>query len=299
MKINQIESLRIVKAVVENGNFSRAAEYLDLTPAWVAKAIERLESELNATLFRRTTRQVSTTEAGQLCYKQACEILERWEDLRFAMDQTQSDLRGTIKLSMPMSFGISVMAKLLGQFQQQNPQVELDIELSDEEVRLGEQEFDVVIRLTFTLPDSSLLVKTLRSYRMVTCATPAYLQAHGMPQTPADLAGHKILKFERQVGVTRWAYLVDGEWVTIELSPYVKANNSELLHTLLCQDQGIARIPEFIVAKDLAEGRLVELLTDFPSPELSLHLLRPNNKRITARVQAFYAFMQAQLGREE
>ena len=173
-KINQLESLRVLKAVVEGGSFTAAAKRLDLTVARISKSIERLELELNTKLFIRSTRHMQLTDSGERSYRYAITLPEQWRGLTDELTETQSKPKGRLRISVPMSWGLSVFSSILAKFMTKYPQISVDVHMSDQHVNVIEGEYDLVLRLTNKLEDSSLLCKLLKTYKFIACASPEY-----------------------------------------------------------------------------------------------------------------------------
>ncbi|WP_261844992.1 LysR family transcriptional regulator [Aliamphritea ceti] len=295
--INQLESLRVFKAVVECGTFTAAAKRLGITTARVSKAIEKLELELATPLFIRSTRHMQITEGGEHCYQQALVLLEGWQDLKNGLDHAEQKPSGKLRISLPMTWTLYCFDHLITGFMRLYPDIELDIHLSDQHVNILSDEFDLVLRLSTALPDSNLLCRTLTRYDFVTCATPAYLQKMGRPTSPEDLRQHHCLVYTRPGAPLRWSFARHNKTQDIHLQPRLQVNNSQLLHTALLADQGIVMMPDFIVADDLKTGRVVNVLPEYQTACLNLYALRPNTASIPRRLECLLNYLSEQLSR--
>ena len=293
--INQLESLRVFKAVVECGTFTAAAKRLGITTARVSKAIEKLELELSAPLFIRNTRHMQITEGGEQCYQQALHLLAGWQDLKNGLDQAEHKPCGKLRISLPMTWSLYCFNHLLNEFMDLYPDIELDIHLSDQHVNILSDEFDLVLRLSTSLPDSNLLSRTLTRYAFVTCATPTYLENMSSPVTPDELSQHHCLVYTRPGAPLRWTFTHQNKTQNVYLRPRLQANNSQLLHSALLADQGIAMIPTFIVADDLNAGRLVKVLPEYATSCLNLYALRPKTNSVPRRLQCLLDYLSEQL----
>jgi len=294
-KINQLESLKVMKAVVEEGSFTAAGKRLSLSVARISKSIERLELELNAKLFIRSTRQMQLTSSGERCYRSALKLLDQWRGLTDELVETQSKPKGKIRISVPMSWGLCVFSPILAKFMAKYPMITVDVHMSDMHVNVIEGEFDLVLRLTNKLEDSSLLCKKLKAYHFTACASPEYFEQYGVPKTPQELKNHRCLVYSQQGDRRKWQFMKDNKVVDVYIEPYLQSNNSTLFTHALLAHQGIALIPNFVVENDVQEGRLEPVLTDYAAHELNLYSLRPVDHMLSMRVKLFTEFLSNEL----
>lgn len=289
----QIEDLRIFIAVVKAGSFTAAAEQLLLSKQYVSRRMAALEASLNARLLMRNTRRLSVTEAGQLFAGHAQRILDDIHAAELAVSGGQQTLNGSLRISMPMSFGMSYLSPLLAQFIQQHPAVQLQTELADRYVDVIGEGFDMAIRIG-TLADSTLIARRLGELKRVICASPAYLQRTSPPRSPEDLRGHACLRYGRE-GQTGWELCVEGKSKLFEVRGPVISNNGEMLRDAAVAGMGLVLLPEFIVAPALARGELVTLLDDFWPAPLGLYAVYPQHRQRSEINRQFLAFLEAEL----
>ena len=193
--MNPVEDMQIFKRIVEAGSISKAAAQLDTVKSAVSRRLKELEKRLNVTLLQRTTRRQMLTEAGQRYYQSCLRLLDDIAEAEAQVTDTQSELAGQLRIAVPLSFGLQHLSQVLLDFQQQHPQLQLDIDFSDRFVDLVADGFDLAIRIG-QLPDSSLKARRLSHSRIMLCASPAYLQQYGKPTHPEDLAkGHIALHY--------------------------------------------------------------------------------------------------------
>ena len=290
-KINQLESLNVFRAVVECGSFSAAARRLNVSPAWVSKSIERLEIQLGTTLFNRSTRHMQITENGQRCYSQGLEVLNHWQTLMEELSESHKSPRGKLRISVPMSWGLSEFSGVMNTFMERYPDIMLDIQLGDQHVNVMEEQFDLVLRLTNQLTDSSLLCKKITSYQLIACAAPAYLDNYAEPSHPSELNTHSTLVYLLAGAQRKWQFEIGKKFTDIYLQPRMESNNSKLLQSALLAGQGIALIPDFMVAEDIAAGRLMPLLKNYKTKVLNLYSLRPKNQKTPYRLKLLHDFL--------
>ncbi len=294
-KINQLESLKVLKAVVEGGSFTAAAKRLNLTVARISKSIERLESELSTKLFIRSTRHMQLTDSGERSYRHALKLLEQWRGLTDELTETQSKPKGKLRISVPMSWGLCVFSSVLARFMTKYPQISVDVHMSDQHVNVIEGEYDLVLRLTNKLEDSSLLCKRLKTYKFIACASPEYLEKYSTPLAPEELKNHSCLVYSQQGSRQKWQFIKEQKEIDIYVEPHLQSNNSTLFRETLLAHQGIALIPEFVVKSDISSGKLIPVLTDYSNQELNLYSLRPADHMLPMRLKLLTEFLDNEL----
>lgn len=293
-KLPDLEAWAIFAKVAELGSFARAASELSLSQATVSKAITRLESRIKTTLFHRTTRRVSLTGSGQAALERAQRILEEGQAVELDIAEQATNLSGLIRVAAPMSFGVARLAPMLPAFMLTHPGVELDIQLSDEQVDLVAQRFDLALRIA-TLADSSLRARRLCGVRILLVGAPAYFARHGRPTHPRELASHRALKYTyTRVGtIWRFKHRRQGE-VSQEVPAQLYANNAEVFTAALHAGLGLALQPEFLAWQDLRSGVLETAMDDWYVEPIALHLVTPPGRR-PARVQALIDYLAGRL----
>jgi DNA-binding transcriptional LysR family regulator len=294
-KINQLESLKVLKAVVEGGSFTAAGKRLNLSVARISKSIERLELELNTKLFIRSTRHMQLTDSGERSYRYALKLLEQWRGLSDELAETQSKPKGKIKISVPMSWGLSVFSTILAKFMTKYPLISVDVHMSDLHVNVIEDEFDLVLRLTSKLEDSALLCKKLKTYKFIACASPDYFEKIKIPVTPEELKNHSCLVYSQQGSKRKWQFMKKQKKIDVYIEPHLQSNNSTIFREALLAHQGIALIPDFVVNKDISLGYLIPILADYSTQELNLYSLRPADHMLPMRLKLFTEFLYNEL----
>ena len=288
--MDRFREMEAFVAVVDSGSFVKAADQLRSSKAAVSRLVQDLESRLGARLLHRTTRRLSLTEAGRLYLERSKQILEELEDADSAVGLTTNRAVGQLKVNAPLSFGVLHLAPLWGAFLATHPEVSLDVSLNDRVVDLVEEGYDLAVRIT-RLPDSSLVSRRLASTRILLCASPQYLAAHGTPQTLADLTRHQFIGY---------SYSPSGDTLELEgphgtesvnLRPRFHANNGDTCRAAALDHQGIVFQPTFLCHQDLASGRLVPILPQYKQRELGIYAVYPSRKHLSGKVRALVNFL--------
>src|SRR4030081_3401542 len=262
-RLPDFEGLAIFAKVVELRSFASAAAEWALSRATVSKAVSRLEARLGARLFNRTSRRLALTDAGQKLAGRATRLLVDGEAAENEALAQSVAPRGLVRLAVPMTFGVKIVAPLLPDFLAQYPEVSIDLHLSDAMVDLIGEGFDAGLRIA-RLPDSSLIARRLSAMPRFTVASPAYLKRHGRPTHPMHLAQHKCLGYAYLSTPDIWHYTnAAGEQASVRPAGPLRVNKGEALMPALLAGLGIADLPDFIVGDAIASGELEVILKDW------------------------------------
>ena len=291
--MNPYEDMRIFAQVMEAGSFTAAADRLGMSKQSVSRRLMQLEERLGVRLLNRSTRRLDATPLGQHYYQSALRLLGEVQQVEHDISGQAQALRGTLRLSAPLSFAMSHLGCLLTEFLQLHPQLDVEVDLSDRAVDLIGEGYDLALRIG-GLEDSSLIARRIASVERVYCASPAYLQARGVPLKPEDLAGHDCLPYghSRQV---QWQFRQGGKAQAIQVAGRMRANNGELLRDAAIAGMGVTYLPTFIVGQALADGRLVNVLEEWTPPALQLSAVYPQHRQVARPVQEFVSFLRERL----
>ncbi|WP_114974064.1 LysR family transcriptional regulator [Rhodoferax ferrireducens] len=282
--------MQTFNAVVDAGSFVKAADALDVSKAAVSRYVADLEARLGVRLLQRTTRRLSLTEEGQVFYARSKELLAGVEEAEIEVSSRSAAASGLLRVNAPLTFGIRHLAPLWGVFRSRYPNVTLDVTLADRVVDLVEEGYDVAIRIA-TLPSSTLISKRLASTRMVLCASPQYLELHGVPRQPADLATHAVISYSYWSTKDEWHFDGPQGPVSVKTHPCLHTNNGDTCRAAALAHQGVILQPTFLVGEDLAVGTLVELMPEFHSLEMGIYAVYPTRKHVSPKVRALVEFL--------
>lgn len=289
--MDRLALLKTFCVVVSEGSFTRAAERLDTSNQLVSKYIAELEKQLDVRLFNRTTRKIHLTEAGQQCLEHAKHILESVEDMEGQLGLLNTSAKGVLRISAPVSFSTLHLSACLGAFQQQHPDVTIDLQLNDRKVDVIEEGFDVAIRAG-QLSSSSFIAKRIAIIKLVLCASPSYIAQYGMPKHPSDLNPEHYLEY---------AYInyddESSELIQVlkansqRYKPKLTVNNGEVLTDVAKMGQGYVLQPAFIAGQALKRGELVSILEDYMPRSIGLYAVYPHRKLVSNKLRVFVDFL--------
>jgi len=289
----ELEDIRAFVEVVETGGVGSAGRRLGVSKSIVSRRVSRLEAELGAQLLSRTTRRLAVTEAGAAFKIHADRALADLDAGREAVSQDGEEIIGALRLAAPLTFG-ALLAPALADLAAAHPRLEIHAAYSDRFVDLIGERFDAAVRLG-SLPDSSLIARKIAPMRAVVVASPAYLERHGAPLTPGDLAGHEALLQGDEV----WRFRSGRRETAIRPLGRFKADMGQALVAAAEAGLGVALLPSFLVAPSIEKGALTPLLLDYAVPEAGLYVLRPPPAgRAPAKVRALTDLMIARFGGE-
>ncbi|WMP19156.1 LysR family transcriptional regulator [Thiothrix lacustris] len=289
--MSRLEYMGNFVAIVDGGSITAAADKLELTVAAVSKRLKMLETELGVRLLTRNTRQLSLTEAGQYYYQHCREIQEEVSRVDQHLLAMQGTLSGSLRINMPMTYGKVRLSQWLIRFLQQHPDIHLTAHLDDAYTDAANGDYDVVIRIG-VLEDSRLVARKLENVYLMPVASPAYLQAQGMPQIPADLAKHQCLHYTNVSHREGWTlYDEGGNAHNVQIQGQLCTNNGEVLKQAAIAGMGIALQPDFEVTDALEKGELVRILPEYSAQTLSVYAVYPSRQFLPEKTRALVDFL--------
>jgi len=292
--MDRLDAMRLFVRVAELGSFSAVAQQLDLARSVVTRQIAGLESRLGVKLMARSTRRLSLTAAGAAYLEKCRVILNLVEAAENELTDENQAPRGHLRVSVPLSFGLKRVAPLLLDFARRYPEVTLDMDYSDRQVKLIEEGIDLSLRITRQLAGGDV-ARRIGSIRLYAVASPDYLARHGRPRHPAELIHHECLGYAVSGNAQQWQFTFDGQLQAFPVRSRIQANNGDVLVEAAARGMGITLQPDFIVEAALATGLVEPVLEDFPRPELGIHALLPGNRHVPHRVRVLMDFLAAGL----
>ena len=295
MSVDRITDIVAFVRVADARSFTVAAEQLGLSRSAVGKCVTRLENQLGVRLLHRTTRSVSPTDEGDSFYARCVRILADLDEAEAAMASRLEQPRGRLRLDLPVSFGRLHVLPRLHRFMEAWPDLVVNVTFNDRYVDLVEEGIDLAVRIGGE-EDSALVARTLAPHRLVTCATPGYLAAHGRPAKPADLAGHSCLAFTHGGRPVAWRFRTEPrtdssttarDAHSLPVHGRFCASNAESLRDAALAGYGISQLATFLVGDDLRGGRLVPLLQPYAIDGAPIRVVYPTGRHLSPKVRRF------------
>lgn len=294
--MDKLAGMTMFVKVVETGSFAAAAAISDVSPTMVAKHVKTIEDRLNAKLIYRTTRRHQLTEVGQLYYERCKRALAEIELAEASALELHATPRGRLRIVAPVSFGTQNLAPALVQYLNDNLEVSIDLVLDNNRHDIIGEGYELGIHIG-ALSNTNLVARSLKPYRRILAASPDYLTRCGRPQVPSDLAAHTCLGHSYWHTQGRWQLLGPGdELEDVAISGRFASNQGAALRMAALHGAGIVLQPELLLASDLSEGRLEQVLPDWSYKPTPMHLIYAPNRRPTAMLRTVIDFLVARFG---
>ncbi len=293
--MDRLTALKVFRQVVEQGSFAGAGRQLELSPAAISKNVSELESHLNVRLLHRTTRRMSLTEAGTLYYERVVRILDELEEADGSIGPLQRAPGGVLRVSAPMTLTLVCLSTAIPGFLKQYPDVSMDLRMDDRQVDIVGEGYDLAIRGSDKLEDSSLIARKLLTLRHVVCAAPAYFERFGTPETPDDLRAHNCIRFSLSGHANEWEFRGSDRAVRVPVNGRLKASSSLAVRDALRAGFGLSLIPWLYVRDDIEQGRLCTVLDGWSAVETGVYAVYPSRHFIVAKVRAFLDFLAEEM----
>ncbi len=293
-----LQSMQVFAHVAELGSFTKAADAAQLGRPQITRAIQDLEASLGVRLFQRTTRKVRLTTEGEQFYQRVVGILVSVAETTSMFARSGASLRGKLRIDIPTAFSQPAFIASLLAFSDSHPEVEMALGVTDRTVDLVAEGVDCVIRIG-DLPDSSLIARRIGMATMVTCAAPAYLQAHGAPATPDDLAAHRGVSFlsGQSHRPLPWQFLQDGQDISYVSRHGIIVNESNAYVQCGVAGFGVLQAPGITLERYLADGSLVEVLDQYRPRARPVSVLYPSRSQLAPQVKAFVDWLSQRFPR--
>ena len=294
--MDRFDAMRAFVQVVESGSYTQAALQLNLHKSTVSQQIQQLEDKLGMRLLTRTTRSVTTTQEGLAYYQHAGSILQQLDEAESQLRKGASAPVGHVRVDVPVAMGRLVFAPEMRGFLARYPRITVELGCTDRAVDLVQAGVDCALR-GGPLPDSRLVARPVGDLRFVLCAAPHYIEQHGLPLAPEDLARHHQVGFVlASTGKVRPVTLArEGRTVAFDVPARFLTTDSAAALSAGLDGLGIVVLAEFVAGHHLASGALVRVLPAWQCPSLPLHLVTPTARKRAARVQAFMDWAHALL----
>lgn len=298
--MDRLQSMRVFAKVVECGSFTRAAVALDISNAIATRFIGDLEAHLGARLLNRTTRKLSLTETGQAYLERVIRILAEIDEADASAAAESQRPSGTLRIFSSVGFGTQQLATLLPAYATDHPGIVVDVTLTDRTVDFVGEGFDIGIFSGLHKFDASMIARQLGVSQLVMCASPDYIARHGAPATPQDVERHDCLNFSN-VEVLRnyWPLTGSKHPAHIPVKAKMLSNNADLLRHWAAAGMGIIVSPSFALSQDLGSGRLVRLLPNHDLGQISMTMVYPSRRLLSAKVRSFVHFIATRFPRPE
>ncbi len=286
-----LDEIAVFVQVVEAGSFTAAARKRAVPKSTLSRGVARLEDALRTPLLQRTARKVALTDAGRAFFERVAPHVAGLRDAAVVAGERDEAPRGTLRVTAPVDLGEAVLADVFTRFAARYPQMRLDVDLSTRVVNLVEEGFDVAVRASSKLKDSSLVARKLAETTMMLYASPAYVAKRGMPRTPEELSKHECVLFRPVDGRAEWPLAKDGDVRTVPVSGRVGSNEFSFVRSILRSGAGVGPLPGFFGAPEVAEQRLVPVLPGWSWHTGSLYLVYPGARHIPKKVTVFRDFL--------
>jgi len=290
-EMDKLRAINVFRRVIELGSFKAAAEDMALSKAAVSKNINELEEYLKSPLINRTTRKMHITENGQVYYNHVCNILDEIKNADLSIIESTNHLRGSIKISVPMSVGLLEINPAICEFMKIHPDISIEIIMNDQYVDLVDQGLDIAIR-GGDLKSSSLRSRKLLNMKRILCASPSYFEQAEALTTPEDLRSHNCLVYSLSSSPKHWGFRRNGKIKTVDLvtGSYV-VNNGLALKQAALSGIGIMLTPEIFIDKEIKSGELIHLLPEWEADEHALYAVYPYHKEQSQKIRTFIDFL--------
>ena len=288
---DRLNGMRVFAQVAESKSFSAAADKLGMSKSLASRHVSALERSLSVKLLNRSTRKLSLTEAGALFYEHCARIVQEAELAEQRLTRTQSEPAGLVRVTAAPAFAVRHVLPALTEFYQKYPKIRVNLSCSNRALDLGDEGFDLGIRVSFN-PAPNLVARKLAVNRSVLCASPAYLERHGMPRRIEDLRKHECVLFPALAPKGVWTLRRDRRKYSVQVAGAFETDEMDVVRAAVVAGLGIGILPVYMVGDALQQGQLVPLLREFQVvPESAIYLVYLPNRTLSSRVRALLDFL--------
>jgi DNA-binding transcriptional LysR family regulator len=289
--MDRLRALEVFVEVVKRDGFARAADALDTSPANVTRYISDLEAHLQTRLLNRSSRKMSLTSSGEALFERAKSILDDVAEAEAIVSSATLQPHGVLRINAPLSFGVLHLAPLWAKFMRKYPEVRLDVALIDRVVDIVEEGYDMAIRISRTGSTAHVARKLATSHNIL-CASPDYIQQHGMPLHPADLLQHACVGYSYSATADEWQMLdAGGQPHAVKVQCVMHSNNGDTARAAALGGLGVIWQPSFLVGADLRAGRLQRVLPDYHMTDIDIQAVYPSRRHLSAKVRVMIDFL--------
>lgn len=295
--MDRLTAVRVFVEVADRGSLTQTAEHLEMSAAMVSRYLAAVEAWFDARLLHRTTRKVSLTDAGQAALPACRQMLEIAEEARYIAAERSREPAGVLRVTSSSSFADAQLTAALIEFQEQYPQVEIVLSVGDKPTDLVAERVDLAVRITNTL-DLTMITRPLARCHSMLCASPDYLQRHGLPRTADDLRQHRCIAHAFGIGKQYRLTPKDGETITVPVNWSFHTNETAVLRRAALSGAGIGMLPTYYLGDDLRTGRLVHLLPDHEPNVLGIHAIYLSRQHQPLALRLLVDFLAARFAGE-
>lgn len=292
--MDTLAAMKMFVRVVEAGSFAAVATQLGVARSVVTRQVAALEARLGSKLIARSTRRLALTSAGADYVEKCREILTLVEEAEGGLSDARRDLRGHIRLSVPLSLGIRYLADLICEFTTEHSQVSVELDFSDRRIDLIAEGMDLAVRVAAEL-DDAVVARRLGTCRSAVVAAPAYLARHGRPRHPRELIEHECFGYVPTLR-SSWPFLINRKITWVRTHGRIQANNGDALLDAAIRGLGITYQPTFIAGDALRAGQVERILKKYPPIEMGLFAVFPGSRYVPYRVRALVDFLASRIG---
>ena len=297
--VDRWTEVEVFVQIADSGSISRAAEALGISVSAASRYLMMLEERLNIRLVNRTTRQLSLTGEGEIFCERCRDLLGGMKEAEASISEAARNPTGLLRIQASLSFCLLHLTPLIPAFTEQYPRIRVEIVAANRYHDIIENGIDVAVRTRRVEADSQITIRRLAQTRRLLAAAPSYLERHGIPERPEDLARHRLILYTLADNWSELRFKKETETITVPVNGALNANDGQLIRTAALDGLGILAQPTYIIQGDLAAGRLVRVLDDWDLPRLTMNIAYPTKAFLPAKTRLFIDFLVEDFRRNE